>query len=1503
MGTGIQRKKWLALAVGIYLLSGVSGVYAQGPLHSTQMVNPNHNQSTVADPYSSIAVTQASIDSSVLENGRTVFLGIGNDASGTQPLVVYLTNPDSGNYNVTVSNDGSAASGRVMAVGVGSMDVGAQTNIHGPLLVQVTAMGAGQGKAVAEAMGIGAAEGTITTDAASLKVTAAGGSSTNGAGAYAKGITAGGVDDVLVNVGTTSGSNIIDVTAQGGTSTGSSQNTPNVGAKAYGVEAYTNTAVNLLGTTQISAAATGGVLAGQAFITTGTADAYGIYAEGSSVNADTLILSSIAAKGSVGVSTQGTAAGIDNRAAGTVNVGNLTITNVTAQGGQSSSGGYANASAYGIYNEEGNVHVSGDFSITANAQGGHGDNQASASASGLANGDTFGQAAGLTAGKTGGSNQLTVTAVGGQSTGTDTNNDVSANAYGIFNNSEATIRGTTTFTVSATGGRQFEAGNLAGNSYGSAYGIYNLGSFLTADNLVFTSIEGVGHIGNDTHGEAYGIYNDSPEAAITTGTLTFTKIRAMGGEADENGTAGAYATALANYTTGTFTIGDTTASVEAVAGRGAGAYASAYGIENYGYIHGTSVDFNVTAQGGTASSGEGAAADAWGIENYQTLFLGNGVNRIKVLAKGGYSSSEADVYATAYGIDNYADLTLTGPTTFDVQAVGGAPAAMSGVVAAQDNAGSVAMRNNTEVFAAQAYAEAYGVRNQTEEMTTGDLNFTLVKATGGSGSSAYAEAAGIYNQSAPHTLTASEIVMTQIQAVGGSGYDDAHARAYGIKNISSHLSTTDTGGANVLNVKAAGGIITGDSSNGEDALAEAFGILNNGEFIPAGSWTIVADATGGAVAEGANAQNTSALAAGLYNESGRIINFTGPLDIKSSATAGVGGSSDASAHAAGVYSTMGTVNLLDTVHITTSVVPTAGFEFRAGAVYAEGGTVNVGTDGELSTGKRVELNGDIEAANDGTVINVILDQPDSYLIGNVQEKEGGIVNLTVGNGATWKPVYDNRNGSFFDEMVSSTFTQDYTVTDNGINRLTLNDGGIVDIAWDKPTRNPADTARTLSITNLSGNNGTFRINSNLAQDVADKLSVVNADAGTTKEYIQVVYDPYLTTANLRTGNSLTGHKAEVVSLAPDSLTFTGKQGEYNVYKYTPTIVKENDGKWYITTLTIDNAPEQKPDDGNGDNNNNGNGDNNNNGNGDNNGNTTVIGATGPVRTIAQAGLALDMLWLAETNDLEKRMGNLRDVNPADSGLWARYGHGKMDYRDTSLKYNLFQVGYDVDSTGKDGTIYRGLAISHASGDSDLEIASGDVKETTLSLYQTGIKDTGSYYDIIVKGGRYSNSYDWISSGDNAGSGNYHLWAYSISGEVGKRIRYDNGSYVEPQAELILGRLQGADYTTSTEMKAHLDSRNKAIARLGVAVGKEFKNGSIYGKASYYHDFSGGIHVRASDGSDLAYYDAGMARNWGELAVGGSVKAGDNCQIYGEVGKYIGQLTSPVHFSLGARWMF
>ena len=583
-------------------------------------------------------------------------------------------------------------------------------------------------------------------------------------------------------------------------------------------------------------------------------------------------------------------------------------------------------------------------------------------------------------------------------------------------------------------------------------------------------------------------------------------------------------------------------------------------------------------------------------------------------------------------------------------------------------------------------------------------------------------------------------------------------------------------------------------------------------------------------------------------------------------------------YAAGIdaYSTVDTQGVTIKTSVDSQYAKTGNknIYYRAAAITAlYGGQVNVNQAG----GKNVILEGDL-MTSDGT-INAKLDTEVSYFQGNIVELEGP-VNLSLANGAAWRPVYDNRNGSY---NLLNIQAPDYKVAAASASNVALNDGGIIDLTWDGWADGAYDITRAyrkdsgfrnLSITNLSGSEGILKVDSDLANNKADTLTVGSASNATSLK-VQVNYDDFYA-ASVK-GDTVTG-TALVVTDNSRKLSVSGTQSEYNEKTYAITIEQAaGTNNWNLTKIEdLGGGPSPTP-----------------------------SNITENTKHAADARDNVNNIWEIETNSLVKRLGDLRsmgrDVTEHDN-MWAKYGHGNQKLgtgRNTEIKYNQFQLGYDKGFERQDGKLYRGVMVSRINGDATYARGNGDTNSTTLGLYQAWLGNKGHYYDVVLRYGKVNTDYNVTDLSNNYSTGDYDMWATTLSGEYGYRKDLGKGAYIEPSAELILGHVGGADYTTSKNMAVHLDSSKHAITRVGFVMGKSFNKGSAYFKGNYYHDFAGGGGVTTG----TVDYKTDQAKNWWELGIGGDVKLAKNASAYAEVRKLFGDVKSNVNFSVGARWSF
>lgn len=131
--------------------------------------------------------------------------------------------------------------------------------------------------------------------------------------------------------------------------------------------------------------------------------------------------------------------------------------------------------------------------------------------------------------------------------------------------------------------------------------------------------------------------------------------------------------------------------------------------------------------------------------------------------------------------------------------------------------------------------------------------------------------------------------------------------------------------------------------------------------------------------------------------------------------------------------------------------------------------------------------------------------------------------------------------------------------------------------------------------------------------------------------------------------------------------------------------------------------------------------------------------------------------------------------------------------------------------------------------------SGTNKHTGFAVYGSQLRDDGSFIDLIARYAHMKNDFDTVT---DAGNGDYSTNGYSISAEYGKRFHQNNGFWIEPQAELTYGYITSADFTTNRGVRAHQDSMDSFVGRLGVSLGKDIERGNVYVRASYLYDFDG-----------------------------------------------------------------
>ena len=465
------------------------------------------------------------------------------------------------------------------------------------------------------------------------------------------------------------------------------------------------------------------------------------------------------------------------------------------------------------------------------------------------------------------------------------------------------------------------------------------------------------------------------------------------------------------------------------------------------------------------------------------------------------------------------------------------------------------------------------------------------------------------------------------------------------------------------------------------------------------------------------------------------------------------------------------------------------------------------------------------------------------VIGNIFAQDGGTLDFKMDNsesyleGAADGVNMDMQNGSV------------WRVTgDSNSQKLNL-ENAAVDLTTD------GVGATKFVIADYSGTGGNFIMDTDLAAETGDKVNITNAAAGTT--YVQVK------DASLVNGHTVTGAKnLLLITDASQNVNFVGKNlNAGGLWDVTPTLengenVTLTDGsqgtkdQWYLTKI--------------------------------------AKAVNNDSQVLLDAVDSSYALWRNTNDSLRKRFGELRlHTNETDDdGIWARYSGGKFGSGNFDGSFNMYQLGYDKAANAK--SIY-GFAVENGSGHTSYSYGSGKDKLFAGSIYGTWHRDNSSYTDVVARFGQFDT--DIRSYGDYPDKAKAKSHAYSLSVEYGKTIELNKaqGTFIEPQAQLIVGRLGSSSYTTDRGNNVYMGGVNSCIGRLGVVAGKKDASGNdVYLKVNMLHEFGGNRDVRmlAGNGETLSE-SQDYGDTWFELGLGGNIKLGNSSHLYGDIERSFG----------------
>ena len=523
-----------------------------------------------------------------------------------------------------------------------------------------------------------------------------------------------------------------------------------------------------------------------------------------------------------------------------------------------------------------------------------------------------------------------------------------------------------------------------------------------------------------------------------------------------------------------------------------------------------------------------------------------------------------------------------------------------------------------------------------------------------------------------------------------------------------------------------------------------------------------------------------------------------------------------------------------------------------GTVWTSGGHITVGKD---SSTLQTVINGDLTAENNG-YITAFVNNAGSSFTGNTTDAHWQDVNtrdagnkgihLTLNDGSVW-------NDFDYDSTIQ--------VLDTSKAKVDMQD----------------DKFKRLSIGTLKGDKSTFNMDIDAGTNTnnSDRLYIAGTHTG----------NHYITLNNVNADGNTDGAAGTVlVSVKDEQGKFLANDKESSLYWYKYTLDHRDsttDGyntDWYLKGVEIIPAYPLNP---------------------ANPRPTTSVDAVDATQRLAFAN------WV-EDDKLMQRMGDLRHETNNDEGVWVRVKGGKYSGDGFSNRHTMYQLGYDdvVKNTDKLKR-YQGVAFSYDDGKNSFNRGSGKLKAKSIGFYNTDLRNKGHYLDLAFKIYDADSDFTVFDTEGKKITGAFDNTGISLSAEYGRKKQLDEHWSIEPQAQLTLGYLGGARYTTSNGIHVSQSDPNSVLGRIGCNFMYDMdERNTVYLKANWLHQFAGNYGATLTNGNDSLRIDNHDHDTWFEYGLGFACMTGKNNHLYADVERSTGgSLRKNWQWNAGMFWTF
>lgn len=262
------------------------------------------------------------------------------------------------------------------------------------------------------------------------------------------------------------------------------------------------------------------------------------------------------------------------------------------------------------------------------------------------------------------------------------------------------------------------------------------------------------------------------------------------------------------------------------------------------------------------------------------------------------------------------------------------------------------------------------------------------------------------------------------------------------------------------------------------------------------------------------------------------------------------------------------------------------------------------------------------------------------------------------------------------------------------------------------------------------------------------------------------------------------------------------------------------------------------------------------------------------------------IWNSELSTLRSRMGEVRGKEQADGWIRAygsRFNTSTGDGVDYRNNQSGLSLGADAPLPVSIGQLNLGLMAGYSKNSLDIDQGTtGKIGSYYLGGYATWLLGEGYYLDGVLKFNRFRNESKVAMSDGAKAKGSYNSSGVGGSLEFGRHIRFGEGYFLEPYAQLGSVWIKGDTYELDNGMQASNKRTQSVVGKVGTSIGRSIalKEGGVlqpYVRVAAAQEFARSNQVKVN----TSRFDNDVSGSRAELGAGVSVSLSERLQLHAD----------------------